>query len=226
MSRDRLLISLDDMTPLRGRETVQEIFFILLGYDPRGKAGEMPLAETYPQVARVLPEGASLRKWFYAGVTPVITMRKGIKHRFPGGFPLYDCLPPEIVSFYFAVIESDRSARDTARILAGIQGGSNEPSLIRDASDLITSMQPGGAILRQALGLLVKGVEVALINNRDDIRYTNIFTFKSRENYLAGTHTDWGNQRIALTLRVEYGRHAPMERSGSITVSKAAGRAT
>jgi len=200
---NKLLISIEDVTPLRGIEKVQEIFFLFLGYDVSGQAQKAPLPDDNPLLNRVKPENAALENWFYFGASPIIKMRKNRKHVFPGGYTVYYGEPPEIVSFYFAIIESDRGARDVGRMIESVMAAKAANPLIEAAATLLGATSPQLAVVREAFGLVIKGLEVALINNRDDIRYTNVLTFREREGYLAGTHEDWGNQRVAFTLRVE-----------------------
>ncbi len=201
---EKLLISIEDVTPLRGMERIQEIFFVFLGYDVSGNAIKAPLAVAEnPLLERITPQDANLTKWFYMGASPVIQMRKGRVHVFPGGYPVFYGEPGDIVSFYLAIIESDRGARQIGEIMKEVTSDISANPLIDAAATLAGTAAPQVALVKEAFGLLIKGVEAALINNRDDIRYTNVLTFRKREEYLRGSHSDWGNQRVAFTLESE-----------------------
>jgi hypothetical protein len=200
---DKMLISIEDVTPLRGVEKIQEIFFLFLGYDVTGQAKKVPLSSDNEQLTRIRPQNTPLEKWFYFGASPIIKMRKNRKHVFPGGYTVFYGVPGEIVSFYFAIVESDRGARDIGKMIQSITAARAANPLIESAASLLGAASPQIAAIREAFGLIIKGLEVALINNRDDIRYTNVLTFRESDGYLVGTHDDWGNQRIAFTLQVE-----------------------
>ncbi len=59
---------------------------------------------------------------------------------------------------------------------------------------------PASAAAKVMLSSVIKFIEIVLIANKDDIRYTNVLTFRERDNWLQGTHTDWGNHRINMEI--------------------------
>jgi len=197
MSDEKLLISFDDMTPLRGFEKRQEIYFVFLGYQPGGNADSGgSLAENDNELLdRFIPDHAELKKWFYMGASPVLSMRKKHKHVFPGGYPIYYDVPEDLVSFYVAIMESDQGSRAVGEILQQVFGDDNNKQLTDQVLDLL-----GAGAYKPAFSLAIKALEVVLLNNKDDMRYSNVWTFRKSEDYLAGTHSDWGNQRIAFTV--------------------------
>jgi hypothetical protein len=74
--------------------------------------------------------------------------------------------------------------------------------LFQALGDLSHTGRPPIALVKQAFGLVIKVVEQALLNNRDDIQYTNVFTFKDSNDYLRGNHIV-GNQKVTLEVSVE-----------------------
>jgi hypothetical protein len=68
--------------------------------------------------------------------------------------------------------------------------------------DLASAAAPQLGLVETAFGLLVKLVEQALLNNRDDIQLTNVFTFKPSNDYLRGSRKI-GNQKVSLTVSAE-----------------------
>lgn len=200
---DKLLVSLEDITPLRGRERIQEIYFIILGYDIEGRGRDPLQTEGKNFLEILLPENFKNQKWFFDLATPIFKMRKKRKHPFPGGLTLYYGEPGEIASFYFAVIESDRKIREFGEMLAKTRKDLNVEPLIDRIGEVASMANPTIKVIKEGWGLAIKVLETLLIKNGDDIRYTNVFTFRESDNYLRGSHSDWGNQRMNFTIDVE-----------------------
>ncbi len=200
---DKLLVSLENVTPLRGAEKMQEIYFIILGYDIEGN-GRAPLQTDGENFLKsLLPENTDTSKWFFDLATPVFKMRRKRRHVFPGGLPLYYADPGKIASFYFAIIESDRGQRELGQIIKEEKEKINVNPLIDKIAAVASMANPTTALIKEGWGLAIKAIETLLIKNGDDIRYTNVFTFKESDNYLIGSHDDWGNQRMDFTVEVE-----------------------
>jgi hypothetical protein len=198
---DKLLVSLRELVPLRGRERMQEIYIVTLGYDPAGKADsiEHP-ADGSAFFEALKPENAKLRKWYYGIVTPILKIRKGKGKRFPGGLPLFYGEPGKFVSFYFAVWESDKRGREAGRVLSGLMKKAEADPLLGSVLEIAKIARPTANRIASSFPMAIKAIEVALLKNKDDLRYTNVFTFRKSEDFLAGTHRDWGDHRIKLTI--------------------------
>jgi hypothetical protein len=196
---DKLLIELENFTMLRGAEKRQEVYFVFLGYDPEGKASAKArnlAVKENPELDPFVPAEKSLKKYFYMGSSPIFRVRKHRTHVFPGGYPIYYDVPSDIVSFYMAVVESDRGARKIFPELFKSKGPAR--TLLDQAVALLKVTKPELALIQEAFGLIIKAVELVIL--QDDIRYTNVLTFKKHDGYLAGTHDSWGNQRVAFTI--------------------------
>ena len=187
---DKLLITIENLTSHRGFEKVQELYFIILGIDPSGNAGTVKSGdgESVSLLDRVLPEGLDASKFFFNAVTPIFKIRRRRQHDFPGGLPLFYGVPGDLISIYLAVVESDRGARELGQALG----------------QMPTELPEGlvGGNLTAAFPWLIKSFEMALLHNKDDIRYTNVFTFRERDDFMAGTHS-FSNQRVSLTMSVD-----------------------
>ena len=49
---------------------------------------------------------------------------------------------------------------------------------------------------------LVNAFETIALGNDQEIRYSNVFTFREHDEWLEGGHRDWGDHRMALTIKV------------------------
>ena len=200
--REKLLVSLEDLTPLRGRERLQEIYIVTLGYNVNSLKPSSSLPKNDTILDLLLTKRHWVNKYFFARITPVFSIRRGRKHQFTNGLPLFYEVPGKQVSFYFAVMESDRPQRDWRELLA-----EKKP----DFADIIKALDPleadihNGKVsgLISAYKLLITGLQEYLRRCKDDLRYANVFTFRKSEGYLGGIHDNWGNQRVAFTLSVE-----------------------
>ena len=199
-AKSKLLVTLDDVTPLRGWERMQEVYAVVLGYDVTGKVDLNQSPGDNPLLDNLFPEGHSGRNYYYGTISPVIKMRRNRQHVFPGGFPLFYADPYPWTSFYFALVESDAAARDWGKVLK--DGRKDFQGVFDGALDKIAKETTGGAI-SGVFQLLTKGLELILLNNRDDLRYSNVFTFREEDHWLGGTHRDWGNHRMGFTVSVD-----------------------
>ena len=173
---------------------------MVLGYEISDEATREKMPDDFQQLDHLLPSGTEIAsKIFYAWTSPMFKVRKGQKHVFPGGLPLYHGSPGPITSLYLAVMESDQGARDLGQLLQ------NNNESLNSFADLAGNITAGAsvAVVKDAFKFLIKGVETILLANKDDIRYTNVFTFKESDDWMAGVHTDWGNHRIEMTIEVE-----------------------
>ena len=199
-----LLVSLEDITILRDREAWPEIYFVVVGYDTNGRIQDLAWPREARSVNLPLPKGALAGKVFYLWISPITSVRRGRKHVFPGGLPLFYGDPGKLTSLYFAVMESDERGGDVGKALQSYLEANQEAnykSFLSLATGITDTTQI--EVVKQAFQFLIGAVQTFFINSRDDIRYTNVFTFREQEGYLAGTHSDWGNQRVSLTLEVE-----------------------
>ena len=204
-----LLFSIEDIALRKGFERVKETYFVMFGYAPEGNAEEVSF-DGCDVLRELTGEHAKLKQWFFLGYTPIFPIKKGIenKHPFPGGLPLYSGPKTEPTSVYLAVMEHDGALRDAGQALGEFIGRVDTNPLMDAALKLAAATQPQAALVKNAFALAIKGVEVALIRNRDDIDYTNVFTFKGSNGFLVGTHSDWGNHRVDMTFSVEIGEDA------------------
>jgi hypothetical protein len=193
----RLLASINHITMFRG-ELNPEIYFVVL----QRKADARPNSDALQAVAL----GEDISGWFSLEVTPQFKLRKRENHTFIGGLPIFEGDPGEKSTVYLAVVDSDRGARHIGGVLSDLftkkRGDESALSLVKQVARLIKQGDMTTSMAKTALSLLIKGVEVALINNRDDIQYTNVFTFKTSNDYLAGK-TPFSNQRVRGELEVE-----------------------
>lgn len=191
----KLLVEINDFTPLRGGELIQEIYMIVLGLNTQQH--ESSSAPDSPDL-RII-EDPKLLGWYYLQVTPIIQCKRGQKHTFPGGLPIFYNDPGDLASIYLAFMESDAKLRKSKDLIAVLKES------VQGISDILAPLltTPTFAVAKQLLPLLLKVIETALIKNNDDLRYTNVLTFRKGENFLTGTHADFGNQRIDFTLTVE-----------------------
>jgi hypothetical protein len=207
-----LCVTLEDVTVLDDREDTWELYFLVLGYDLTGKADQTktPYVDGSNDFLGnvITSKGLILKKWFYSTVTPIFQIERTYKHSFPGGLPLHYGESDDVVSFYFAILDSDQPSRNIGEAINKIFiNGENKAvnsfldeigELLKKADDLPIEALKG--TIKQAFGLLINSVTTILINNKDDLKYTNVFTFASYNNYLIGSHDDWGNQRMKFTV--------------------------
>lgn len=199
---EKLLFSVEDITPKTGFELVKEQYFVMFGYDPNGKANELSFDDNV--IPNVIGNDKRLSHWFFGGITPIFKVRKGRKHIFSGGLPLYYGPKTDMTSIYVVVMESDQKSRDAGLVLRDFLKTIDTNSLMQKALELAAALtQPEITLAKEAFSLAIKALEEALIRNGDDISYTNVFTFKNSNNFLLGTHDNWGNQRVDLTFSVE-----------------------
>lgn len=199
---EKLLVSLEELTSLRGIEKMQEIYIVVLGYDLSGSSNGI----AYDDGIDFLPKNANLKKWVYGFASPIFKIRRKNKHVWPGGLPLFYGEPGDITSIYLAILECDQGSRKAGEKVAALREAmSNKGSnpLIEVALKLSKVASPQIALIQEAFSFTIKGIETALLKNKDDLRYTNVFTFKKSDNYLVGRHDDWGDHRIELTIDVE-----------------------
>lgn len=198
----KLLVSLEDLTMRRGMEIIQEVYIVVLGFNPYGTGQTKPLiTDSDPLLDRLFPDGSDGRNFFYGEVTPIFKMKKNRKHVFPGGLPLFYGFPSSLTSFYMAVMESDRGAREIGKLLAD-----NKKMMKETLDELKVLPQLAQSakfdLVRASFLAMTQVLQSLLLNNKDDLRYSNVFTFRQEEDYLAGVHENWGDHRVGMTLEV------------------------
>lgn len=205
-----LLFSLENLKIFRDLEIFTETYFVTLGtsFDVQEAGACSPktdnaAAEVSGEVRGLLP-GEGLGRWFHVSTTPIFRLRRNRRHVFPGGLPLYysKTRPGTVTSVYLAVMESDRRARDVSELLAATMAELPTTGAFVALQQVTQTDAPDLMLLKQAFGLLVKVVEQALINNHDDICYTNVFSFKPSNDYLRGRF-QVGSHKVSLTLSSE-----------------------
>ena len=181
----KILFSLEEITPYSIKEIMKEQYFVTLIYDPSGGIEELELDEKNI-LKDITGEYSELSKWVFIGVSPIFKLRRKRKHVFPGGLPLYYGAKKDLISIYLAVMESDYKVRKVGGIFKRLTEQKEMNSLL-DATLTLTSLAKSEVVLaKKSFGLMIKALERILINNGDDIDYTNVFTFKESNNYLEG----------------------------------------
>jgi hypothetical protein len=188
-SLDKLLVTLEELTPLRG-ERMQEIYFVILCHDPHGKPESFKVPQGKSILAELLPNAPDLDKFFYGVVTPIVPMRLRKPHCFDGELCLFHGVPGELKSLYLAVVESDSPDRNLGQSIRETHQSIN--------SELLPEQKDHGA----AFAWMVRVLELALLRKGDQLCYSNVFTFHKQDDYLAGNHT-FANQWISFNLEVE-----------------------
>ena len=200
---EKLLFSVEDITPNFDMEIVKESYFVIFGYDPTGKAEALSFNDGNEILKDLSGDHAKLKQWFFMGITPIFKTRWRDKHVFPGGLPLYHGPKTNLTSIYVAIMESDRGAKDAGNVLRDMMSKVDINPLMDAALNLAAVTQPQVALIKPAFSLTIKAIEEALIRNGDDIDYTNVFTFKESNSFLAGKHADWGNHKLKLTFSID-----------------------
>jgi hypothetical protein len=206
---NQLLFSVEDVRVNRDIEIFTETYFVSLGYaaDP-GADGCTAVTNNCAHTVRpdelelITPSNVALAKWFHITTSPIFRIRRHRKHTFVGGLPLYFGSPGTISSVYLAVLEGDRRARQAGQSIRQAMEVLPTEGVFQALGALSHTGSPPIALVKQAFGLVIKVVEQALLNNRDDIQYTNVFTFKESNDYLRGNHIV-GNQKVTLEVSVE-----------------------
>lgn len=209
-SPKRLLFSVDEIEIERDREMFTETYFVSLGYAATLQDGkchavtgnEAPKA-TDEILDLITPTDVGLKDWFHITTSPIFKLRRRRAHSFVGGLPLYYGVPGAVSSVYLAVMEGDKRARQAGEAIR--KAVDKLPTTgVFDALGKLAAVGATAeiALVKEAFSLVVKVVEQALINNRDDISYTNVFTFKESNDYLRGVRKV-NNQRVALTVSAE-----------------------
>lgn len=184
-----------------------ETYFVAFGYNIPGSGGvsknDAPGFGPSESLQGLFPLDSPLSRFFHLVVTPIFKIRKRRTHTFLGGLPLYYGDPGELSSLYLAVMESDRGSRKAGKALSDAMAAMPTDGLFAAIGTLAASANPELALVKQAFGLLVKVIEAALLNNKDDIRYTNVMTFKSGNDWLVGDHSGVGNHRLRMDISVQ-----------------------
>lgn len=196
----KILVTLDDITIKKGFERKQEIYFVVFGYDPSGQADTIELKDQEDGWELLVPETGELKRWFFGMITPIVQMRKKKKHDFPGeGIILHYGEAKRLVSFYMAIVDSDRRSRNTGNDLKDFFEKLDLGSL----GDLVNPAGIPVKAISSGVNLIGSMIGNILSKNKDDIKYSNVFTLAEWDNYLQGTHTDWGNEKVSFTMDID-----------------------
>jgi hypothetical protein len=206
----KLLFSVDDIEIDRDVEMFTETYFVSLGFAVTAEGGRCkPVTSNEPRSATsealdlLIPFDAALGSWFHVTTSPLFRIRRRRVHPFVGGLPMYYGAPGVVSSIYVAVMEGDKNARKAGEVLAAAMSDLPTDGVFAAIGKLASAgAAPELALVKEAFSLVVKIVEQALINNRDDIQYTNVFTFKASNNYLRGVRKV-NNHKVSLTVSAE-----------------------
>ncbi|MEO0321758.1 MAG: hypothetical protein AAF447_02295 [Myxococcota bacterium] len=208
-SGKKLLVTLDDLTVRGSLEIRQEIYMVGLGYrvwdgTPTKSEGIAIDHDSSDVMDSIAPDRlGSLQNWYFAFATPIFKIRKRRRHVFPGGLPLFLGDPGENVSFYLAIMESDEGHREAGKTMAKAVDALKPDGLFDAIFKVAETAAPQAALVKQGFSALVKVFELALLNKKDEIKYTNVFSFRNSNDYLEGSHSDFGNRRAKFTMTAE-----------------------
>jgi hypothetical protein len=178
---------------------MQDIYMVVMGLNPSAGAN----ASVTVSGSTTIPMPKELQGWFYIQISPFLEMRRDHKFTFPGGFPLYYADPGDLASIYFAVVRSRDKTRTQAAIVSGIGNAlSKVVGSIGTIASLTNPAAAGVTAVATLIPIIANIVQTEMINCKDNLRYTNVLTFRKSEKYLVGKHTDWGTQRADMTLDV------------------------
>lgn len=194
----KLLVTLVDYTPIKG-ESLQESYFVILGYDPDGKAEDSEIVDGEGFLGGAATPEAKLTRWYYGQVTPIINIRKNTRHTFPGELVLHYGPLPTLTQFYFAAMDSDRGSRDAGKVLG--DAFASGPDFAGDVATLLGAGMPTVSVVRQGFSILQKGISALLLSNKDDVRYSNIFSLRDTNDYLQGIHA-LSSDRAKANIRI------------------------
>ena len=208
-NQKKLLVTLDDLTVRGSLEIRQEVYMVGLGYrvwegSPTDSKG-IEIDHDSSDVLDLLSSDkvGNLKNWYFAFATPIFKIRKRRKHVFPGGLPLFFGQPGDGLSFYMAIMESNEGHREAGKTLRTAVDALDTDGLFDAVLEVAATANPTTALIKTGFSALVKVFELALINKKDEIKYTNVFSFRESNGFLEGSHSDWGNRRAEFTMTAE-----------------------
>ncbi len=163
-----------------------------------------------------------LDDFFFAWRSKEMMVQKGRLHQCLDGYPLFYGSPNRQASIYVAVLENngqnnitqlntEEHSGDLQAALKSFQEIHYELSnvLNEERKKIVYLTKREKKIsenfdtIKKAFSLLIKTFETAAVKEGHQIRYTNVFTFKENDEWLEGGHQDWGDHRMAMTIKVE-----------------------
>ncbi|MEO1053471.1 MAG: hypothetical protein AAFX87_22745 [Bacteroidota bacterium] len=205
----RLTVKLNDLTVMKGFERKQEIYFVIFGYDPNGKAGDHKInfkdgdaqKEAENLFNPIMPGYENLKKWYFSQMTPIVKVKKKLKKTFFGGVVLFDGKVSDLTSFYLAILDSDGKSRDVGDKLENVfkNLGDGDDSLLK----AILEGNPQAALLEKGFNFISGTVVDILQKNKDDVKYTGIFTFDKNDDFSVGEH-EIVDFKVKFNFEVDY----------------------
>jgi hypothetical protein len=193
-----LRVVIDEIKYLGDQKEARNFYFAILRFNRSSKYVNLG----NDIIRELFPNGSKLSKWFSLEISPVFSIPKGAYwHAYINKYPIYDGDIIDPLNIYVAVMETKGSPRrdimksllDDEAIKRGID------SLTDFMGDTAWSLTKPDS-LKTIFSLLIKLIETSLINAQDDIRYTNVFTFRDNNGFLAIYPTQWYNQNVRIKL--------------------------
>lgn len=161
--------------------------------------------------------------FFFAWHSPVFTVQKGRVHQFMDGYPLFYGIPNRQASVFVAALDigtkkpvdttlnMDIHEEEMKQAIKSFQEVhcefskfyNTERKKLVDLAKRERKISDNFDTIKTAFSLLIKTFETQAVKLGHQIRYTNVFTFKENDEWLEGGHQDWGDHRMAMTIKVE-----------------------
>jgi hypothetical protein len=173
----------------------------------------------------------TVEDFFFCLRTSVIPVQRGRAHQFLNGIPLFYGRPLREASIYVAVVEIPHPDPEALKLdfwnelekrfesklscqvkesIEALQEIDYEIDWIREpGNDYIVDIAYRESLIddrfsinKKNFSIMIKEIEKLVLENKQNIRYTNVFTIKADDD-LEGGHKDWGDHRMGLTVNVE-----------------------
>lgn len=169
--------------------------------------------------------------FFFAWKTPIFLTQRGRKFIPPIGIPLFYGTPRRQASIYTAVLDAGsftckskmdgiwktlsekfnkelESRQNAAEAFCKVDHELDkihkfEFKRIVDIENREKEIRNQFNLIKNEFSKLIKAVELNILEHKQHIRYTNVFTFRENDDWLEGGHKDWGDHRMSMTLNVQ-----------------------